>query len=109
MTKPTCNCEEMTCKIGCNRRHTHHGYHCEKCKPELIQPMADTDEALHEADKQNDLLNTHFEEQRIHDLKIGVDKVMEEVWRMYENEPDHDEAIWLMSLNNRLRRFKTLL
>ena len=57
----------------------------------------------------NNLLNAHFEEQRINDLKIDIDAVLEEVWRMYENEPDTDEAIWLMSLNNKLKRLKTLL
>lgn len=29
-----CECEEMTCKVGCTKKHTCHSYWCEKCQPE---------------------------------------------------------------------------
>ena len=32
--KEKCNCEEMTCKIPCDRNHTHKEFWCEKCHPE---------------------------------------------------------------------------
>jgi len=28
-----CNCKEMSCKVGCERKHTHKGFFCEKCNP----------------------------------------------------------------------------
>lgn len=32
-----CNCEQMTCKVDCQRKHTCHVYWCEKCRPEEYQ------------------------------------------------------------------------
>lgn len=29
-----CNCEEMTCKDGCTKNHTHKQFWCEKCQPQ---------------------------------------------------------------------------
>lgn len=34
---------------------------------------------IHKEEDINDLLDTHFEEQRIHDLKIDIDAVLQEV------------------------------
>lgn len=31
--KEGCNCKEMSCKVGCTRRHTHKGFSCQICKP----------------------------------------------------------------------------
>lgn len=35
-----CNCEEMTCKKGCTRNHTHKGFSCDICKPKDIYQRA---------------------------------------------------------------------
>jgi hypothetical protein len=39
MTNPAneCDCKEMSCKEGCTRNHTHKGFFCEKCEPEMCQ------------------------------------------------------------------------
>ena len=34
-----CGCEEMSCKEGCELRHTHKGFWCEKCHPERYEPL----------------------------------------------------------------------
>lgn len=33
-TQNNCECEEMSCKKGCTKNHTHKGFWCEKCHPE---------------------------------------------------------------------------
>lgn len=53
----------------------------------------------------NDLLDAHFEEQRIHDLKIDIDNVLEEVERMHKIDSDNRLEI----LYKDLKWFKTIL
>lgn len=61
----------------------------------------------------NDLLDAHFEEQRIHDLKIDVDKVAEAIedsetnWR--HDGDDNCDNCRKYCLVEELKWFKTLL
>src|SRR3990167_8386165 len=51
-TSLKCKCEEMSCKTNCDRNHTHKGFYCEKCNPEMYQQLKLEKEVIREMIKE---------------------------------------------------------